>query len=259
MTLQKTILLAITGTLMSPVVYAQSGFHIDRHRHVVHDRHGHVVHDHRGHVVHDRHGHVIGRSHHEVIRHNSRYVVPHFDSLHHGTYALRNGVHLYYPQTASLDAVAVAPTPEQITFGSFGHVDDLAVRLETLMNDLCLDLYYNYSHNPGFHETYAEAYTLLETAKYIHDAEHHNDRDAIRARLGGADALFHHVQEDFQGWSRIHRRQIGTMGILTKMEMAEATLHHLMNDVGVTGAIGPEVAGVPTAELAPLPGSIVQP
>ena len=232
MTLQRIILMLVTGALLCPVANAQYGHHVDRHNHLVQDRHGHIV---------------------GGVHSNSRYVLPHSSGIYGGTYTVGNGVHLYYSRTASLGSVSVAPTPEQITFGGFTHVDELAVRFETLMNQLCLDLYYNYSHNPGFHETYTEAYILLQTAKFMHDAEHHNDRDAIRSRLAGADALFHHVEEDFHGWSRIHHRQIGTMGILTKMEMAEATLHQLMNDVGVSATPGLEEAPAPQGEQAPLP------
>ena len=47
------------------------------------------------------------------------------------------------------------------------------------------------------------------------------------------DALFHHLQDDVRTWSRIHHHQVGQLGILSKMELIEAALHHLMNDVGV--------------------------
>ncbi|MCA9034821.1 MAG: hypothetical protein KDA91_06825 [Planctomycetaceae bacterium] len=234
MTLQR-IFLVLTVALLSTSADAQIRFHFGGNPH---DQHGHSVHG------------------HSSIHAGSHYVIPQFGTMPHGTYSVRNGIHLYYPQTASSQNLNVAPAPEQIAFGEFNHVDDLALRFETLMNELCLDLYYNYSHNPGFRETYAEAYSLLQTAKFIHNAEHHNDRDAIRSRLGGADQLFHHVEEDFRGWSRVHRRQIGTMGILTKMEMAEATLHHLMHDVGVAAAGPGEQAPVPAGELAPPPSAV---
>lgn len=242
MMFRQSLLIVLVGALASPTADAQFGFHIDHHNH----------------IVRDRHGHVLGQYHHDVIHRDSRYVVPHAGGIHHGTYSVRNGVHLYYPQTAAVGAVELAPVPEQLVFGGFGHVDDLALRMETLLNDLCLDLYYNYSHNPGFGETYTEAYSLLQTAKYIHDAEHNRDRDAIRSRLGGADALFHHIQDDLRGWTRIHRRQIGTLGILTKMEMTEATLHHMMNDVGVNPVSEPEQAPRPLGgpEQAPPPDSL---
>jgi hypothetical protein len=149
-------------------------------------------------------------------------------------------------QTASL-----TPLPPQVTFGAYSHVDELASRLEVLMNETCLDIYYNYSHNPGFAETYSEAYSLYQTARYIHASEHNYDRNTIRQQIGGADALFHHIQQDVQGWSRAPNRQIGTLGILTKMEMTEETIHHLMEDLGV--------AATPGLEEPPAPGNFGSP
>ncbi len=147
-----------------------------------------------------------------------------------------------------------------VKFGSFSHVDDLASRLEELTNEFCLDLHYNYSHNHGFRETYAEGYQLMLVAKFIHDAEHANDRNAIRSKLNGMDELFHHVQDDVRGWSRHHRRQIGQLGILSKMDMIESTLHHLMNDVGIHSTDG-EQAPPPSGirEQAPAPLTVAPP
>ena len=82
----------------------------------------------------------------------------------------------------------------QVAFGGFSHVDDLASRLETLTNEFCLDLHYHYSHNHGYAATYGEAYQILDAAKFIHAAEHQQDRQAIAARLKGLNELFHHVQ-----------------------------------------------------------------
>jgi hypothetical protein len=58
-----------------------------------------------------------------------------------------------------------------------------------------------------------------------------------------------------RGWTRIHRRRYGTLGLEAKMELAEATLHHLMNDVGVTESGSPQVVSPagPTTEQAPPP------
>lgn len=67
------------------------------------------------------------------------------------------------------------------------------------------------------------------------------------------DALFHHVQDDVRDWSRRHRRQIGQLGILSKMDMIESALHHLMNDVGVHEAGVPEPAPGGIGERAPAP------
>lgn len=197
--------------------------------------------DHHDHVIRDSHGHIIGRYHHDVVHRNSTYIVPHHGG-HHDTYHVHNGHYYYTPRTASTGTTVVS-RPVVVEFGSFSHVDDLASRLEELTNQFLLDLHYNYQHNRGFRETYAEGYELLQVAKFIHDAEHAHDRAAIRSKLGGMDALFHHLQDDVRGWSRIHHRQIGQLGILSKMDMIESTLHHLMNDVGVEQAPPPAALG----------------
>lgn len=206
--------------------------------------------DHHDHVIRDSHGHITGRYHHDVLHKNSTYIVPHTGSQHHGTYHLHNGRYYYTPRTVVVVGRPVVRTqPTAVAFGAFSHVDDLAERLETLANELCLDMHYNYSHNPGFAETYGETYQVLQVSQFIHDAEHRHDRAAIQSKLGGLDRLFHHVQDDVRGWSRHQHKQVGQLGILSKMEMIESTLHHLMNDVGVR----PTPAG--GVQQAPAPGS----
>lgn len=208
--------------------------------------------DHHDHVLRDAYGHVIDRYHHNVVHRNSTYILPRTSC--HGTYFVRNGHYYHAPRLASLSG-QVALEPTEIRFGAFSHIDDLASRLEELTNEFCLDLYYNYQHNHEFHVTYAEAYELLQVARYIHAAEHQHDRDAIRSRLNGMDALFHHLQDDVHGWHRHHHRQIGTLGIVAKMDMIESTLHHLMHDVGVHATDTIEQAPVPATatEQAPPP------
>jgi hypothetical protein len=205
---------------------------------------------HRGgyhnHVFRDRHGHMIGRYQKDIIRASDTSIVPYIGGTHHGSYFARNGRYYHYPQTASVDIRMSHYRPEEVVFGAFTHVDDLAIRLETRANELCLDLYYNYSHNFEFRATYSEAYQVLEVARYIHDSEHRHDRDAVQDQLRGLDDLFHHVHDDVRSWTRHHRRQIGESGILSKMDLLGSTLHHLMNDVGVR--LTPE-----TNEQAPLP------
>ena len=205
--------------------------------------------DHHDHVIRDSHGHVIRRYHHDVLHRDSHHISPGASALQHGLYHMHNGRY-YYTPPSTIGRRVVVSRPAIVTFGGFSHVDDLAARLEDQCNEFLLDLYYNYSHNPGFRETYGEAYQLYEVARYIHAAEHHQDREAMRAKLGGMDALFHHLQDDVRGWSRHHHRQVGALGILSKMELIESTLHHLMNDVGVHAT--PEIEG----ELAPVPADL---
>jgi hypothetical protein len=183
-------------------------------------------------------------------------VVPHYDRHWDGSYYWDDGINYYVPRAHVTDGGAhVAGRPVVIEFGSYSHIDDLAGRLERLASDLCLELHYNYRHNRGFNATYREAYQIFVTAQYIHDKEHQGDRDEVARRVDELDGLFHHVQDDIRGWSRRSVRQIGRSGARAKLQAIEATLHHLMNDVGVRGAHGgrrtvPAPAGF---DIAPTP------
>jgi hypothetical protein len=185
------------------------------------------------------------------------FVLPHIDSHYHGTYYTDDGVNYYVPRTYVTRSLPyVEAEAVQIDFGGYAHVDDLAGRLERQVNQLCLDLHHNYRHNSGFAATYREAFQILETARYIHDKEHQGDRAEVASRLDEVDGLFHHIQKDVSRWSRRQKRQIGQGGIQAKFEAVEATLHHLMHDVGVTGSHeAPALPPPSREEVAPLPGN----
>lgn len=199
--------------------------------------HHHAQHTpwHHNHVIIDPHGHRVVE-HHD----NFRYVIPSHQH-HQTTYYTHNDVHYAYsaPPVVVRPGIRIAElpvTPVQpaaIEFGGFSHVDDLAGRLESLTNEFCLDLHYNYPHNAGYAETYREAYQILQAAKYAHAKEHQQDREALARTLAQMDPLFHHVEEDVTGWSRHHHRQIGQLGIIDKMQQMESLIHHLLHDVGV--------------------------
>lgn len=193
-----------------------------------HNRSGHT--HHHNHPVVDRHGHVVGQVHHDV-RHSGPS---------HASAVVHSHPHSLAGPAVASPQIAYGPVAHE--FGSFSHVDDYATRLETLTGDLLLDLQHNYAHNPGFAETYRETYSIFETARYIHSAEHLNDRVAIASRLAGLDVNFHHIQNDVRGWSRHHHVQVGQLGILTKMAMIEEAIHHLMTDVGVRATAGAMIA-----------------
>ena len=189
-------------------------------------------------VIVDPHGHYV-REHHD----HYNYVVPPTQQQH-GTYYTHENQRYYYeaPRVAYRPGVQVAERPPEpirpsaVEFGGFSHVDDLASRLETMANDLCLDLHYNYRHNPGFDETYGEAYQIMEAAQYAHGKEHNGDRQALARAITQMDPLFHHVEEDVTGWSRDHHRQIGQLGIIDKMQQMENLIHHLLYDAGIKPA-----------------------
>lgn len=189
---------------------------------------------------------------------SSPIVIRH--SYHYGHALPRTAYRPHLIGTPQVPPLDVAPAPAGIEFGACSHVDELASRLEVLMNELCLDLYYNYSHNIDFHATYTEAYSLYQTARFIHGSVHNFDRDAVRSELAGADALFHHIEDDVRNWTRINRRQVGTLDITAKMTLAEDALHHLMEDVGVRTSPSVDTAPPPTllpgqGNTAPLPPS----
>ncbi|WP_425399227.1 hypothetical protein [Aeoliella sp.] len=238
----------------TPVAVAQHG-----HGH--HGGHGHFG----GHIGgghyggHDHHGgHGFGHSFGHVDVHIGRhFVVPHYDRHHHGSYWVDSGAYYYQPRTYAVTPnTHVVAKPIAIEFGGFSQVDDLSGRLERLANELCLDLHYNYAHNPGFNETYREAYQILDAAKSMHVKEHQDDREEIARQVQALDPLFHHVQGEVRGWSRKHQKQIGQAGIVTKIDSMEALLHHLMNDIGVKPHDGDATESAPapqSEEVAPPP------
>lgn len=226
------------------------------------------------------HGHddiVHHNGHHDVIHHHGshfghqdwNYVVPHHDAHHHsGAYYVQNQSYYYTPtpivrvaatQTALLPQVQVVQKPVQLQFGGYARFEDLSGRLESEVNRLCLDMHYNYQHNPGFAEAYREAYALLESARFVHAKEHQNDRDAIRHHVTQMDQLMHHVLEEIRPWSRQHVRQIASGGVIEKSSAVEAILHHLCFDVGVEPHGDDEPAPAPGAaeEQAPAPGAVI--
>ncbi|MFN5973872.1 MAG: hypothetical protein ACK48U_05455, partial [Planctomyces sp.] len=162
-------------------------------------------------------------------------------------------------QRAQLPPVLVVQKPVHWLFGGSALFEDLSGRLETDVNRLCLDMFYNYQHNPGFAETYKEAYSLLESAKFVHAKEHQGDRDAIRHHVTQMDQQMHHVLDEIRQWSRHHSRQIAAGGVIEKSSAVEAVLHHLCFDVGIEPHGADEPAPAPNAveEQAPAPGAVI--
>ena len=199
------------------------------------------------------HGHGYSHYYHPSWHH----VLPYYDRHYYGTYYYDDGRNYYLPRTYSgTSGSYLAAKPIPIEFGGYAHIDDLSGRLEKLANELCLDLHYNYPHNPVFAEVYRDAYRVYDTAKYIHHKEHQSDREELRRRLDEVDSDFHRVQAEVRGWSRRHVRQIGQGGAQTKLQLVESSLHHLMNDVGIKGSShqsGLEAPPPSSGEIAPPP------
>ena len=204
--------------------------------------HNHATPWQNSHVIYDQNGLRVTSNYQ-----NYQYVIPSYQN-NQGTYYTHSNTRFYHDHHGGTNP----GRPSAVQFGGYAHVDDLAARLETMTNEFCLDLHYNYQHNPGFAETYREAYQILELARYAHDEEHHGDRAEFARVLKEIDPLFHHVEEDVANWSRNHRRQFGRLGIIDKMQNMEAVIHHLMWDIGVT----PDHHDGHGSEAAPAPGGV---
>lgn len=189
--------------------------------------------------------------------HPGQYRYHHDSHDDHHTYYVQPRYEVRRPVYESHDLHRVAPTTRRVVtydFGGFSHVDRLAQQLESEANLVCLELHYNYQHNPGFQETYREAYEVLTTAKFIHGLEHSGNRDRMKESARELDALFHHVQDDVASWTAHHHRHVSPGGLTSKLENLEETLHHLMDDVGVrsgTVASAAPAVAAPAGQIAP--------
>ena len=194
-------------------------------------------------------GQPVIREHHD----DYRYVVP--STPRHGAYYNYEDRHYFTPPAPPvvINQPVVVQRPVPIEFGAFKHQEQLAERLETLANQFCLDLHYNYRHNRNFAEAYREAYQLLQAVKYVHGSEHRGDRNAIRKSVTSIDNLFHHVQEEVSDWTRVDSRRVGDYSLLAKTEELQALIHHLMFDVGVKPDHDREEQAPPPAGAAPAP------
>lgn len=157
----------------------------------------------------------------------AQYYQPHSHHGHYGGHSQHVGNHDFHHQHQHQQPVTV------YRFGGFSHIDDLAQDLEADANRLCLELYYNYQHNPGFRETYREAYEILTTARYIHGLEHAGNRQKLTQVAAELDALFHHVEDDVVHWTGHQHRYVAPGGLRHKLANLGGTLHHLLEDMGV--------------------------
>jgi hypothetical protein len=173
---------------------------------------------------------------------NYNYVVP--STPQYGSYYTYENTHYYTPPAA----YAIAPprgnypygasrpsavyVPVALRFGAFQHTEQLAARLEALTSQFCLDLHYNYQHNPGFKDVYRESYQMLQAVKFIRGGAHGGDRRTIRRTAKNIDTMVQHVQDDVRNWSGAQRRQVGELSLPAKLEEMEALTHHLLFDAG---------------------------
>lgn len=209
-----------------------------------HHHHHHLHHQHY-------HGSYYGYS-------NWNYVVPQMSSYAGAYYVQGNGYYYTPTQVAYAGGIQQgysAPPVQQsieLQYGGFSYCNDLTGRLEAQLNLLCLELHYNYQHNPDFNHTYREAYDLLQLAKQLHVLDHQGQREAIRQAVTSVDQQYHHIQDDIASWTRQNRRHLPPGDALQKAANGEAILHHLCYDVGVK----PHEPGMRAnvVEEAPRPG-----
>ena len=187
--------------------------------------------DRREHSVRDEFGSVIGRYNYDFIEDNSKYVLPHYDDNHTGTYWNRDGKYYYRPQTQT--RYRTQSQVEEMRFGGRRHMDDLAERLEALVNETCLELHYNYGHNRDFKQTYADAYRILDDAKWVHNRGNYGNSSEMRRRLMRMDEQIHKVQDSVRGWNSSNRRSYGDVSLRSRLRLVEASIHHLMYDAGI--------------------------
>ncbi len=205
---------------------------------------------------------------------NWNYVVPHRPAYAGGYYSV--GQTHYYTPTPFVSVfaarpVAVAPgvpapiapppaaavqKPVELTFGGYARYEDLAGRLVADVNALCLDLHHNYQGNKNFADVYAEAYEVLQAAKYLQGKEHKGNHADIGKRVTEVHRLFHHVMDETRGWTRTAKKQVGTDTLEEKLGGVEAVLHHLAYDAGIKQeepAAGAALPVVGADEQAPPP------
>ncbi|MBI2806687.1 MAG: hypothetical protein HYX68_17045 [Planctomycetes bacterium] len=194
---------------------------------------------------------------------NWNYVVPHRSTYAGGYYSV--GRTHYYTPTPIVSVFAAPPVgttalpvqkPVELTFGGFARYQDLAGRLVTDANALCLDMHHNYQGNKNFAEAYGEAYGVLQAAKYLQGNEHKGHKETIGKRVAEMHGLMHHVMDETRGWTRTAKRQVGAGTLEENMAGVEAVMHHLAYDAGIKQnepAPGAALPVVDPKEEAPAP------
>lgn len=164
------------------------------------------------------------RDHWQNRHQGNVHVAPRYENTEGGFY-VESGTYYYRPYGRRGPRIVIRE-------GSFAYVDELAERLENELNLLCLDMHDNYRHNPGFSETYEEAYQMLDLARDIYASDHEHDREAIAQFVSELDPLFRHVASDIRHWNRRTRHRWGQGGLQSKLNRIQPLIDHLTNTVG---------------------------
>ena len=154
------------------------------------------------------------------------------DALHY--HALRQQLdRLHTHRVIPIGPVTVSAGRIPLTPPLRDDIADATADLERLAREICLDLHYNYAHNPGFETIYSEAYQIYDAAKCLCNHHRDGDQSALRSQLSELNPLFHHVQSQVSLWTRHDVVQVGHLGVRSKLEHFEQTLHNLMDRLGV--------------------------
>lgn len=172
-----------------------------------------------------------------------------------GVFYRNNGRHYYYPWTNDLNVGVQQASgtyidgdpsniivgsdeydrePVPVEFGGWEYMDELAPVMPQVLNELCLDMYYNYRSARNFDPAYRDAYAMLEASKELRAAQKSGDQSQVKEHLKKIDRMLHQVEDQTQGWTRTHTRQIGELGLITKLQVAGDMTHHMMHDAGIS-------------------------
>lgn len=157
--------------------------------------------------------------------------------------------------TARGSSQQTAPSPVEMKFGGYAYAEQLCAVMPEVVNTLCLDMHYNYRGAANFDEAYRTAYTMLENSKQLSAAHDAGDRNKVKELAKTIDRLQHVVEDQTAGWTRNESKQVGELGIVTKLQITGDVVHHLLHDIGVSEGEHAENNGAPkvTTEEPPAP------
>jgi hypothetical protein len=188
-------------------------------------------------------------------QHHHHYVNP--------TYQYGGHTHGHYHQNYYAQDQHYHVYSSPMVYAARTHVDTLAIDLKYAANRIAWDMYENYTSNPGYRDTYREAYKMLQDAKHIytlvydeqyHLHQHPGGVDHIATDLRDISALYQHIQQDIARWSPTVYNPYHDAGLLhAKMQKFGEVLNHIMADYGIQAPVstGPAAPTGPTTQIDP--------
>jgi hypothetical protein len=121
---------------------------------------------------------------------------------------------------------------------SYQHIDQLASRLANQMNQLTREFTEHYEHTSQYRHLMSDTVAAARLADRIHDLAHRRGcLYEMRSDLNRLDREFHHIEDLLAELNWLARNGQGghihgdTRHVFEMMEDAEATLHHLKDDI----------------------------